>query len=225
MKLRVLEEIKRLRDAGEIDDETYLKLRKVVERPFEIDLGDIFAKYGVSGNSLVLDVAAGGSGTGPKILGRNIIALDISIEEIDSAVKEKAYAQWICADARKLPFKDNSIEFVITFIGLAYIHGRENKLKVLKEAYRTLKNDGSLLLAEPKIAENCRDYMGYFVVYKKGVLINETILGVSGENIMQTQKLLVELLQNAGFETNIEKEDDIFVIVGKKKLRKCYEAS
>jgi len=57
------------------------------------------------------------------------------------------------------------------------------------------------------------------------VLINETILGVSGENIMQTQKLLVELLQNAGFETNIEKEDGIFVIVGKKKLRKCYEAS
>jgi len=42
---------------------------------------------------------------------------------------------------------------------------------------------------------------------------------------MQTQKLLVELLQNAGFETNIEKEDGIFVIVGKKKLRKCYEAS
>ena len=51
----------KLRDTGGIDDETYLKLRKVVERLFEIDLGEIFARYGVSGNSLVLDVAAGGS--------------------------------------------------------------------------------------------------------------------------------------------------------------------
>ena len=109
MKSKVLEEIKRLRNAGEINEETYWRLKRIIEKPLEIDLGKIFDKYGIFGNGLVLDIAAGGSGTGPKILGDNIIALDISKEEIAEAIRNEAYAQWVCADARKLPFKNNSL--------------------------------------------------------------------------------------------------------------------
>ena len=215
MKPKVFEEIKRLRNAGEIDEETYWRLKRIIENPFEIDLGKIFDKYGIFGDSLVLDIAAGGSGTSPKILGESIIALDISREEISSAIKDGATAQWICADARKLPFKNNSLDFIVTFVGLAYISGYENKLAVLKEAHRALKRDGLILLVEPEIPEECQDYMKYFVIYKSGTRINETILGISGTDITQSQKLLAKLLSRAGFEVFIKEIDTLLVIAGK----------
>jgi len=81
MKSKVLEEIKRLRNAGEINEETYWRLKRIIEKPLEIDLGKIFDKYGIFGNGLVLDIAAGGSGTGPKILGDNIIAFQVFLGE------------------------------------------------------------------------------------------------------------------------------------------------
>jgi len=215
MKPKVLEEIEKLRNAGEINGETYWRLKRIIENPFEIDLGKIFDKYGIFGDSLVLDIAAGGSGTGPKILGENTIALDISREEISSAIKDGATAQWICADARKLPFKNNSLDFIVTFVGLAYISGYENKLAVLKEVYRALKKDGLILLVEPEIPEECQDYMKYFVIYKGGTRINETILGISGTDITQSQKLLAKLLNKAGFKVVIEKIGTLLVIAGR----------
>ena len=215
MKSKALEEIKRLRNAGKINEETYWRLKRIIEKPLEIDLGKIFDKYGIFGNGLVLDIAAGGSGTGPKILGDNIIALDISKEEIAEAIRNEAYAQWVCADARKLPFKNNSLDFIITFVGLAYISGYEDKLAVLKEAYRALKRDGLILLVEPEIPEECQDYMKYFVIYKNGTRINETILGISGTDITQSQQLLAKLLSRAGFEVFIIEIDTLLVIAGK----------
>ena len=215
MKSKVLEEIERLRNAGEINEETYWRLKRIIEKPLEIDLGKIFNKYRIFSNSLVLDIAAGGSGTVPKILGDNIIALDISKEEIAEAIRTGAFAQWICADARKLPFKNNSLDFIVTFVGLAYISGYGNKLAVLKEAYRTLKRDGLMLLVEPEIPEECQDYMKYFVIYKGEARINETILGISGTDITQSQKLLVKLLKEAGFDVVIEKIGTLLVITGR----------
>jgi len=217
MKTKVLEEIEKLRNTGKIDDNTYRKLKKVVENPIEIDLGKIFEKYGVSSNDLVLDIAAGGSGTGPKILGKNVIALDVSKEEIFSAIKEGAFAQWICADARNLPFRNDLLDFVITFVGLAYINGNKDKFAVLKEAYRVLKENGLILLIEPEIVD-CQDYMKYFVIHKDGIKINETILGVSGTNIAQSLELLTNFLKNVGFEVNAEKTDDLLIIVGRVKF-------
>lgn len=85
---KVLKEIEALRSTGEIDEKIYEKLKKAIEKPIKIDVGKIFNKYGISSTSLVLDIAAGGSGTGPKVLGKNIIALDISKEEINSAITE-----------------------------------------------------------------------------------------------------------------------------------------
>jgi len=68
---------------------------------------------------------------------------------------------------------------------------------------------------EPEIPEECQDYMKYFVIYKSGTRINETILGISGTDITQSQKLLAKLLSRVGFEVVIKKIDTLLVITGK----------
>jgi len=209
----ILKEIESLRESGKINEETYRKLKKVVKEPVELDLGKIFSKYLGSSIKNVLDVAAGGSGTGLKVFGRNVIALDISREEINSVLKDGAFAQWICADARDLPLKPNSIDLIFTFVGLAYISGDINKIRALKEAYRVLKKNGLMLLIEPEILENCHDYAQYFIIYKYGRKVNEVILGVAGENITQSRESLIKYLQDIEFRTEIEKMDKILIII------------
>lgn len=58
--------------------------------------------------------------------------------------------------------------------------------------------------------------MQFFVCLKNRIKVNETILGVSGENIAQSEKFLTTLLRETGFRTKIEKTDKIFVITAKK---------
>ena len=213
---RVIEEIEKLKEKGEISEDTYIKLKKAVENPIRIDLGKIFRKFGMSNRNLILDIAAGGSGTGPKVLGRQTVALDISKTEIGSAKNEGALAQWVCADATKLPFKEETFDFAFTFIGLAYIKGKENKLMTLKETYRVLRSGGILLLIEPEISENVKDYMEYYVVCKDGKIINETIFGVSGAEITQTLEMLSDMLQHVKFKVHVEARDRYFIIAGRK---------
>ena len=94
-------------------------------------------------SGLVLDIAAGGSGTGPKILGDNIIALDISKEEIAEAIRNEAYAQWVCADARKLPFKNNSFDLIVCSEVLTHLHEYKRPLAEFK---RVLSSDGIIII-------------------------------------------------------------------------------
>lgn len=209
----ILEEIESLRDLGKISEERYQKLKKVIEEPVELDVGKIFSRHLGSKIKNVLDVAAGGSGTGPKVFGKDVIALDISKEEINSALRDGAFAQWICADARNLPLKPNSIDLIFTFVGLAYIIGDINKIKTLREAHQVLKKNGLMLLIEPEISEKCHEYVQYFIVYKNGEKVNEAILGVAGKNIAQSKESLIKYLRDTGFKTETEEVNKILIII------------
>jgi ubiquinone/menaquinone biosynthesis C-methylase UbiE len=213
---KVLAEIEKLRAEGKITNEIYRRLKELTKRPVKIDLGEVFRRFGIFDSFLILDIGAGGNGTGPKVLGESVVALDISREEIDSARKERASARWVCADARKLPLQEQCFDFVVTFIGFAYIRGQENKLETLKEVHRVLKNNGLLVMVEPKIPEGTCDYMDCFVVYRNGRQLLETILGVSGGEIFLTEDLLEKLLNKAGFEANLEEKDRYFIVLGTK---------
>jgi len=74
-------------------------------------------------------------------------------------LKNIANLHLLGADGRYLPFKNEAFLLVTSRLAPHSI----------KEAYRTLKKNGLLLLVEPKIAENCRDSKGYFVIYNNGV--------------------------------------------------------
>ena len=71
----------------------------------------------------------------------------------------------------------------------------------LKRAVTILRLIGSLLK--------------YIVIYKGEARINETILGISGTDITQSQKLLAKLLKEAGFDVIIEKIGTLLVITGR----------
>lgn len=112
-----------------------LILKALFSRKITLDLGSILENCGVKG--LVLDVAAGGSGSGPKVMGEETVALDLSVDEIRDAINNQANAHWICADARKMPLQDDIFDYVITFAGLMYIRGEENKTQVLRESLKS----------------------------------------------------------------------------------------
>ena len=86
----------------------------------------------------------------------------------------------------------------------------------LKETYRVLRSGGILLLIEPEISENVKDYMEYYVVCKDGKIINETIFGVSGAEITQTLEMLSDMLQHVKFKVHVEARDRYFIIAGHK---------
>jgi ubiquinone/menaquinone biosynthesis C-methylase UbiE len=189
-----------------------LILKALFSRKVTIDLGSILEASSVAG--LVLDIASGGSGSGPKILGKECVALDLSVNEIKDAIENQAKAQWICADARNMPFQDDAFDNAVTFAGLMYIKGLENKEKVLREALRVIKKDGKLVLIEPIIQRESGGHIVKFRVLNKGKTIHSTGFGIAGKEIKQTPKL-IEIIADeirARFKP-IKEENNYFVIV------------
>ncbi len=71
------------------------------------------------------------------------MGIDLSAKDLYIASKTKKYKNLTLADARDLPFADNSYATVFSISTLEHI---ENSDKVLKEAYRVLKPGGILFL-------------------------------------------------------------------------------
>ena len=185
---------------------TFLLVLKAMLSPaLCVDLGRIVEENGVGG--LVLDVAAGGSGTGPKVLGRDTVALDVSVEEIREAVRNGAKARWVCADARRMPFRDRAFDWAITFFGLMYIRGRGDKERVLREGLRVARK---VLLVEPVIARRAGDYLVRVHVLDKGRTVHRTCFGVSGKNIRQTGSV-VRMMAGSGSLVRLREERNYFI--------------
>lgn len=187
---------------------TFLLVLKAMFSPaLSVDLGRIVEENGVSG--LVLDIAAGGSGTGPKVLGKDTVALDVSMEEVKEAIRNDAKAQWVCADARRMPFRDKAFNWAITFFGLMYIRGKDDKEKVLEEGLRVARK---ILLVEPIIAKHVGDYLIRVHVLNKGETVHRTCFGVSGKNIRQTG-LIVKMMTSSGSLIRLEEERNYFIAI------------
>lgn len=71
------------------------------------------------------------------------MGIDLSSRDLHVAAKTKKYKNLTLADARDLPFADNTYASVFSISTLEHI---ENPEKVLKEAYRVLKPGGILFL-------------------------------------------------------------------------------
>jgi ubiquinone/menaquinone biosynthesis C-methylase UbiE len=188
-----------------------LILKALFSRKVTVDLGDILESCDVGG--LILDIAAGGSGSGPKVLGEETVALDLSVSEIKDAIENQARAHWICADAKNMPFQGNLFDYAVTFAGLMYIKGEENKKQVLREALRVIRKDGKLVLVEPRIRKNSGGFIVKFQVLNKGKTIHSTGFGIAGKEIGQTPKLIKVIADKirARFEL-LKEENNYFVI-------------
>lgn len=111
----------------------------------------IFAA-GLTEDKVVLDVACGtGYGTGymmEKGAGE-VVGVDISVAAVDYARErfgKNNKASFVCADAIRLPFVDDTFDVVVSFETIE--HMRQYR-KFLAECRRVLKEDGLLVCSTP----------------------------------------------------------------------------
>ncbi|MBW9159036.1 class I SAM-dependent methyltransferase [Clostridium tagluense] len=105
-------------------------------------------------NNKDIEIYDVGGATGPysfwlSDLSYNVHLIDITPKHIEIANKKamnhRPLRSCIVADARKLPFKDNSADLVMLHGPLYHLADKNDRINVLKEAYRVLKKEGKLL--------------------------------------------------------------------------------
>gem|GEM_PF-172832 len=113
---------------------------------------NIISRYLFADNMDIADVAGG---TGPYAFwlaeqGHNVHLLDITNKHIEIA-KEKSktdnisLASCICADARSLPYQNESMDLVLIMGALYHLQSQESRAACLREAFRVLKRGGHVL--------------------------------------------------------------------------------
>lgn len=95
----------------------------------------------------VLDIGCGFGEFGGVFFSSQVeVGIDLDQKEILKAAKTGKYQKTVVADARKLPFKDESFNTVISISTLEHI---PNNFKVFKEAYRVLRPGGHFIFTVP----------------------------------------------------------------------------
>ena len=95
---------------------------------------------------LILDVGGGGEGVIGQLKGRQVVAIDLSKQELDEA--PGAPLLKIVMDARDLKFTDASFSTATVFFTFMYIAPADHE-KVFREIHRVLEPGGRLLVWDP----------------------------------------------------------------------------
>ncbi len=122
--------------------------------PSSLELDPIIFEY-LQNDSKILDIGCGFGKTVfelEKLGHRNLIGIDINPSGISYAKsKSKNLGTDLCfevGDAKKLDFKDNTFDFVITQAFWTTITKGEERLKIAKEINRVLKVGGTIYIAD-----------------------------------------------------------------------------
>jgi ubiquinone/menaquinone biosynthesis C-methylase UbiE len=101
-----------------------------------VELGEIVT------DGYILAIGGGGESVIGQLMGRRVVAIDISRRELEHAPGE---ALKIVMDARDLGFLDKTFDTAASFFTLMYIDGADHP-KVFAEAYRVLRPGGRFLV-------------------------------------------------------------------------------
>ena len=169
----------------------------------------------ISGN--ILDIGGGGEGIIGQRFGREVTAIDKRKEELDEA--ENCKCKKIVMDATDMTFNDNSFHNCTAFFSLMYMSD-ETIMKVFKEAYRVLKNEGFFYIWDLKIPKRVTEKEDIFIVsIQVKVKDNyiDTNYGIMWENKKQDNHSLIELGLKSGFYLKKDKSvDDLIFLVFNK---------
>jgi len=203
---KILEETKRNFDKIA---EKFSESRKKSWEIMKIFINDIKEK------EKVLDIGCGNGRLYELLKEKEVeyIGIDNSEKLIEIAREKFSKPKFIVVDALNLPFKDEEFDHVFMIAVLPHIPSKELQLKVLKNAYRVLKKNGSLFLTcwnlfQPKLFfanlirrfKNPKLYQGFSL---KDFLIPWQMK--TGEKIQRfyyafTKNELKKLLQKSGFK-------------------------
>lgn len=138
----------------------------------------------------ILDV---GSGTGillpffKKAVGKNgkVVALDYSQKMLERAKSKYGDEfEYICANAEKTPFKDNTFDVVVCFSVFPHF---SKKLKVLKELFRVLKFGGRIVISHAQRREEINAF-------------HNKVSGPVAKDFIPEDNKVLDLLKRAGFK-------------------------
>jgi ubiquinone/menaquinone biosynthesis C-methylase UbiE/uncharacterized protein YbaR (Trm112 family) len=174
-------------------------------------------------NGVIIDIACGGGFATERVL-QNIrpsvysVSLDIRFNGARLANKRAELlgmsnrSMGICADARQLPFPDQSFSAAYTRYGFNHIKGY---VDALMEVYRILKNNGDLVVAEGKVS------MWHDILAQRGLNYEERIRYLRNQGDFIDIQEFIENVKQVGFAVsginNIDFEKRDYLLVEAKK--------
>jgi ubiquinone/menaquinone biosynthesis C-methylase UbiE/uncharacterized protein YbaR (Trm112 family) len=169
-------------------------------------------------NGVVIDIGCGGGFTTERVL-QSIqpsvysVSLDIFFGDAKLANKRAELlgmsdrSMGICADALHLPFVDYSFSAAYTRYGFNHIKGY---VDALKEVYRTLKNEGALVVTEGKNSMWIKILAQEFA--QRGLNYEEQIKELRNQGYFTNIQDFIENVKQVGFDiTSID--DASYVLV------------
>ena len=160
---------------------------------------------------IILDIGGGGEGIIGRLNGKQVVAIDTRIEELEETKNDSLK---IVMDATDLKFLPLSFDVVTSFFSLMYIKN-DNHLKVFKEVHKILKSGGTFHLWDVRIPQKYTDKK-VFVLPLEILLTGdkvETGYGIGWKNKEQDLEYFKELAGKA--DLNIVDEwarDEIFYL-------------
>ncbi|MCX6717240.1 MAG: class I SAM-dependent methyltransferase [Candidatus Taylorbacteria bacterium] len=154
----------------------------------------------------ILDIGPGGGRWSKLMLNyfpnSEVFACDLSegmVRDLKQKFKKETRFKVVVGDMQKLPFKDDSFDFVISIRAIKYA---QNQKKVFEEIYRVLKFNGKGIIELP--------YLNFIYILIRKFKIFGKISEYANRIVLSDEKKVKEILQKAGFK--IEFFDKFFTV-------------
>ena len=161
----------------------------------------------IDAGDTILDIGGGGEGIVGRLGGERVIALDRRLDEL---LEAPAGPMKLAADARRLPFADDSFDTVTSFFTLMFVM-LEELPAVFAEAFRVLSPGGGLSIWD-SVLPGRADAPQEIVAFRlKAILPHETVRTAYGCRWSDTSRhlpLYRAACINAGFSVHDEWEKD-----------------
>jgi ubiquinone/menaquinone biosynthesis C-methylase UbiE len=162
-------------------------------------------------NGFILDIGGGGEGIVGRLNGRQVVAIDIRIDELKETKNDSLK---IVMDATDLKFLPSSFDVTTSFFSLMYIK-KNYHLSVFKEIHKVLKNEGSFSIWDVRIPRKHLD-KPVFALPLEVIIPNEKVetgYGVGWDDREQDLQYFKKLAKRTGFEIVDEwSRDEIFYL-------------